>query len=155
MKPTKYLDDYRQMVRDDFTHFDTIPTRWGDADAYGHVNNVVYASYYETARVSYFADLLDMEFVGNSTRGLILADLKLAYLQQLNHPAEMEIGSRISRMGNTSLDMDAAIFVKGEQEPVSCCRAVLVWFDYVANRAQAIPKDARETVMVYERVKPV
>lgn len=152
---TKYLDDYRQMERADFVHFHAMPTRWGDADAFGHINNVLYARYFETARVDYFAELLDLQFVNNSPRGLILADLKLAYIQQLNHPAEMEIGSRISRMGNTSLDMDAALFIKGSDQPVATCRGVMVWFDYTANKAQPIPEEAREKIVGFERWKPV
>lgn len=152
---SKYLEDYRQMERADFTHFSTMGTRWGDADAFGHINNILFARYFESARIQYFSDLLNLQFVNNTPSGMILADLKLAYLQQLHHPAELEVGSRVSRLGNTSMEMDAAIFIKGEDQPVNCSRAVLVWFDYVANKTQPIPDDARKKIVEFEQVKPI
>lgn len=151
---SKYLQDYRQMQRSDFRYFTDMSTRWGDADALGHINNTLYARYYESGRVAYCSEILQMDFVHQMPTGVILADIKIAYIQQLHHPAELEIGSRISRIGNSSLDLDAAIFIKSEDQPISTSRAVVVWFDYKTNHTQAVPTDIREKLMQYEVIPP-
>ena len=112
-KVSKFLDDYRQMQRSDFNHFLLENTRWGDSDMLGHINNVLYARYYESARTSYLREVLDVDFINLDKTGIILADMKIAYLSQLHHPAAMSIGARISRLGGSSLHLDAAVFVEG------------------------------------------
>lgn len=154
-KDGKFLDDYRQMERSDFTYFLKENTRWGDSDAMGHINNVLYARYYESARTSYFSELLDLKFVKKMPTGVILADMKIAYLQQLHHPAEMQIGARVSRLGGSSLHFDAAVFLQGSDQPISASRATLVWFDYAKNRSLKIPQDIRQTIIDYETLLPL
>ena len=151
---SKYLEDYRQMERSDFVHFIDIQVRWGDADVLGHINNTLYGRYYESSRLDYFEKLLDMQFTQELTSGVILADMKIAYLKQLHYPAEIEIGSRISRMGNSSLDFEAAVFIKGSDDVISTSRATLVWFDYKGNQNKSIPDENRKTIIDFERITP-
>ena len=151
---SKYLDDYRQMERSDFNHFLQENTRWGDTDMLGHINNVLYARYYESARTSYLREVLEIDFINNDRTGIILADMKISYLQQLHHPAAMRIGARISRLGGSSLQLDAAVFVENDK-PISTSRATLVWFDYASNRTLKIPQEVREIIGVYEKIKPL
>lgn len=152
---SKFLDDYRQMERADFSYFFTENTRWGDSDAMGHINNVLYARYYESARVAYLDELLDMQFANKVPTGVILADMKIAYLQQLHHPAIMQIGARVSRLGGSSMHLDAAVFVEGNEQPISTSRATLVWFDYAQNKTLKIPADIRQTIIAYETIVPL
>ena len=154
-KEPKFSDDYRQMERSDFSHFLIENTRWGDSDAMGHINNVLYARYYESARSSYFGQLLDMIFTNKMSEGIILADMKIAYLQQLHHPAEMTIGARVSQLGGSSLHFDAAIFVEGNNKPISTSRATLIWFDYANNSTLKIPQGIRQIIADYEVIAPV
>lgn len=154
-KESKFLDDYRQMERADFKYTLIENTRWGDSDAMGHINNVLYARYYESARTSYFSQLLDMTFASKMPVGVILADMKIAYLQQLHHPAEMTIGARISRLGGSSLHFDAAVFVEGNDKAISTSRATLVWFDYAKNQTLKIPQDIRQLIADFEIIIPV
>ena len=153
-KASKYIDDYRKMERDDFAYFFVENTRWGDLDAIGHINNVLYARYYESARTSYFGDLLDIKFVSKTPISLILADMKIAYLQQLHHPASMQIGARVSRIGGSSMQFDAAVFVEGNDHAISTSRASLVWFDYSQNQSVKIPQDVRENISEFEKIAP-
>ena len=152
---SKFLDDYRQMERADFTYFLTENTRWGDSDAMGHINNVLYARYYESARVAYLDELLELQFAGKVPSGVILADMKIAYLQQLHHPVTMQIGARVSRLGGSSMHLDAAVFVEGNDQPISTSRATLVWFDYAENKTIKIPQDVRQTIIDYETIAPL
>lgn len=152
---SKFLDDYRQMERTDFNYFFTEHTRWGDSDAMGHINNVLYARYYESARTAYFSQLFAMQFVNKMPTGVILADMKIAYLQQLHHPSAMQIGARVSRLGGSSLHFDAAVFTKGNEQPISTSRATLVWFDYAQDKSLAIPHDKRQIIIDYETIIPL
>jgi acyl-CoA thioester hydrolase len=151
---TKHLEDYRQMERSDFNYFFEMPTRWGDLDAFGHVNNTLYARYYESARLGYFESLMDMRFDPELSSGVIHADMKIAYIKQLHYPSDIDVGCRISRMGNSSLDLDAAIFLKGSDTLISTSRAILVWFDYKANVNKPIPEENRKMIIDYERITP-
>lgn len=151
---SKYLEDYRKMQRSDFNHFFGLSTRWGDQDAFGHINNALYSRYYESARIGYFEKTTQMSFDANSDEIAIMADLKIAFLQQLHYPAEIEIGSRISRMGNSSLVLDAAIFRKGDDTLISTSRATLVWFDLKANQKKPIPQKSRDMTIDFEKIPP-
>lgn len=151
---SKFLDDYRQMEPSDFSHFLQENTRWGDTDMLGHINNVLYARYYESARTSYLREVLDIDFINPDKTGVILADMKIAYLQQLHHPAVMHIGARISRLGGSSMHLDAAVFVEGNENPISTSRATLVWFDYANNKTIKIPDADRETISQFETILP-
>lgn len=151
---TKYLEDYRKMQRSDFNHFFDMPTRWGDADAFGHINNTLYARYYESARIGYFENAMNMEFHTESKEGVILADLKMAFLQQLHYPSDMEIGSRVSKIGNSSLILDAAIFVKGSDTLINTSRATLVLFNFSANEKKIIPQSLRDLISAFEKFTP-
>ncbi len=121
----------------------------------GHINNVLYARYYESARVAYIDELLDIQFVNKVPTGVILADMKIAYLQQLHHPTIMHIGARVSRLGSSSFHLDAAVFVDGNQQPISTSRATLVWFDYAQNQTLKIPQDVRQGIIDYETLEPL
>ena len=139
----------------DFSHFLAENTRWGDTDMLGHINNVLYARYYESARTSYLLEVLDMDFINPNKTGIILADMKIAYLQQLHHPASMKIGARVSRLGGSSFQLDAAVFIDDSETPISTSRATLVWFDYDKNQTLKIPQSVRETIVDFEVINPV
>ena len=103
-------------------------TRWRDLDAFGHVNNAVFATYVETARIELFNRWDISQHGGN--RSIIAASLKLDYLQQLSHPSTIQIDQNISRIGTTSFDIQSTIFLNKIDSPI--CTAVLtcVCFDY-------------------------
>lgn len=151
---SKYIEDYRQMEYSDFRYFFEMPTRWGDADALGHINNALFARYYESARLGYFSSLMDLEFSPKMTSSVILADLKIAYLKQLHYPSDLMVGCRVSRLGNSSLDFDSAVFLKESNELISTSRAILVWFDYVANTNKPVPDESRSKIIDYEKIPP-
>lgn len=120
-----------------------IPVQWGDMDAFGHVNNVVYIRWFETARI----DLLDT-FVSSVTMaaggiGPILASIHCDYRKQLHYPDDVLVGSRCGRLGRTSIDVEHAIYSVSQQQVVATGTSVLVIFDYDANRPVRIPDDLR------------
>jgi len=138
------------MLRSDFRHFTELSVRWGDADALGHINNVQYARYLESARVAYSHDVVDINFGKHQSQSMILADIQLSFLKQLHYPCLLEIGTRVSKMGNKSLEITAAIFRKGEPSPVLTSVGVMVWFDYAQNQTDKIPDDIRAKLVDFE-----
>ena len=92
----------------DFTFLYKLDTRWRDLDAFQHVNNAIYATYIESARVDLFKR---WGILGNNTgESIIMASLKIDYLAQLKHPTSMVIGQKITRIGKTSFDIESVIF---------------------------------------------
>ena len=148
-------DRIRQVSRDEFRFFIPMPTRWGDSDLNGHINNAMFVRYLESGRLDYYAEVFDKHFDQKLPPGFILASLRIDYLKQVNHPAELTIGTRVSSLGNSSFESDGAIFVANDQTPVVISRSVCVWFDYDDNCSERIPQAARDAVNNYERVKPL
>lgn len=140
------------MLRSDFRHFLQLPVRWGDMDAFGHVNNVQYMRYLESGRVAYIEDVLGVSL--NSNESIVLADIQCAFLQELHYPATVEVATRASRLGRSSFGLAFAIFRVGESKPVLTGQGVLVWFDFVQRRPIPLPEALRAAMLNYERTPP-
>ena len=148
-------ESVRQVSRDEFRFFIPMPTRWGDADQNGHINNAMFVRYLESGRLDYYAEILNKDFDQSPHPGFILASLQIDFLKQVNHPAELSIGTRVSRLGNSSFESDGAIFLAEDETPVVISRSVCVWFNYDKNCSERMPQAARDAVIKYERVKPL
>lgn len=120
----------------------------------GHINNVIYLRYIECGRLDYLSRVIGIRFEQPLEQGIILADIKLSYLRQVHHPANLEVATRVSRIGNTSLDLCAIIFDEDGIAVVKS-RAVCVWFDYAKNHKLSVPQTVRDSVSNYEVVKPL
>jgi acyl-CoA thioester hydrolase len=129
------LADYRTTT--------TLPVQWGDQDAFGHVNNVIYFRWFESARI----DLLDVfqsaVTMSGSGLGPILASIKCDYRRQLHFPDTVSIGSRITRVGRSSFDIGHAIVSHQQNQVVAEGSSVIVIYDYSAKRVTRIPDDLR------------
>jgi acyl-CoA thioester hydrolase len=77
----------------------------------------------------------------------------VTFLSQVHHPCALEVGSRISRLGNSSFDIESGVFAPGEDRPASIARATSVWFDYAENCSRPIPQAARETIQQFEGIE--
>jgi acyl-CoA thioester hydrolase len=137
-------------LRDEFKFFTPTPTRWGDCDMLGHVNNVQFVRYFESGRLDYFHRLLDMSAGADVHNSLIIADIHVTFLRQINHPCALEVGSRVSRIGNSSFDFEAAIFAPGEDQAYANAKAACVWFNYRDNHSMPIPPAEREIIKQFE-----
>jgi acyl-CoA thioester hydrolase len=118
-----------------------------DIDAAGHVNNAVYLTYLETARIRYLVDVLGAEFAYELA--LILARIAVDFRSPARFPETLEIGTRVTRMGTTSFDMEHEIR-GGDRRLVLEASSVLVAFDYQANAPMAVPDDWRARLDAYE-----
>ncbi len=138
------------MKREDFRHFFSDEVRWGDCDMLGHVNNATYLRYIESARIAYISDLMNLTLTSDSDTGWIFADLHCSFLGQLLYPCQMEIGSRITRFGNSSATIVAAVFEQGKQTPAFTSTAVIVWYHYKQQKSMRVPDSIRKAVGIYE-----
>ena len=123
-----------------------LPLLWGDEDAFGHVNNTVYLRWCETARVDYLNRIRLWPATPPSGIGPILAHLACDYERPLNYPDTVEVGARITQIGNTSLHMEHCIFSRHHHAVAARIRSILVTFDYAANRPVPVPDSIRDAI---------
>lgn len=123
----------------EFHHETQIPVRWGDMDAYGHVNNTIFFRYLESARFKYVEDLI-LPVLGGSIPVIVLADIQCKFEAQIHYPALLTVKTRCSRLGNSSFDVAAEIWNGGRRAAVS--KAVMVWMDSQSFKPTQIPEEA-------------
>jgi acyl-CoA thioester hydrolase len=126
--------------------------RWGDMDAIGHVNNVEYFRYGESGRIAYFDRLEAEDPTFWKEHGIILASMHCDFLAQVKYPAELEVCTRVARLGGSSLDIAQAIYQ--QDRLVATLKAVMVWFDYKAQKTLRIPEHVRAWIRAREAVPP-
>lgn len=136
----------------DFSHVLKIPTRWGDMDMLGHVNNVKFFVYDESTRIAYFEDLMKNDPTFWKEQGMILANIGCDFIAQLHHPAEISFGIRIAKLGRSSMQTLGAAF--NGDKLVAVTRGTIVWFDYRNQRSMAIPESVRQMIRSREILKP-
>ncbi|WP_298483256.1 thioesterase family protein [uncultured Chloroflexus sp.] len=120
-----------------------IEVRFRDLDALGHVNNAVYATYLESARIAYYQRLVS----GSLDRlGIILAELTIRYKAPAHFGDELLVGVRVSRIGGKSFTMDYAIARLGDGALIATAQSVLVAYDYAAGRSVPVSDEFRTRV---------
>ena len=115
----------------DYPHHYELKTRWRDIDSFGHVNNAVFLTYIEDARILFFRRWKITEM----KKSLIVASIKIDYLQQIDHPSDLVVGQKISRIGNSSFDIQSSLFIKGQPKPAARSVVIRVCFDYEQNKS--------------------
>ena len=134
----------RQSTRScaDFPHFIAIPTRWMDNDVYGHVNNVTYYSYFDTAVNEHLICFGGLDFANASAVGLV-AETRCTFRKALSFPDTIDAGLAVTKLGKSSVVYEIALFRQGDAEPAALGRFVHVWVDRVSQRPVPIPARIR------------
>lgn len=132
-----------------FKHRSVIPVRWSDLDEMGHVNNALYFTYLEEARITYFHDVLNWDW---RKLGMILAHAETSFIKPLHFGERLEILTRCSRLGTKSFDLEYELLqVKdGKEELIAKAKTVIVMFDYREKRSVEIPAETRRTLQEFE-----
>ena len=136
--------DMMNLQRSDFDFWSSMKTRWRDMDALGHLNHAIYLEYMETARVDVYIQLGFSGVRKDMDESTILGSMDIHYLSQVKHPASLDVGHRICRVGSKSFDFLAAIFKKNEEKPVCSALFKMVAFNYDLNKAIPVPDLIRE-----------
>lgn len=131
--------------RDDYAVFYPITTRWMDNDIYGHVNNVTYYSYFDSAANRYLIeegglDIHTAEIVG------VVVESKCQYHSSVAYPQALEAGLRVDRLGNRSVTYGIGIFAEGAEQAVANGHFVHVFVERATNTAVPIPSRLRSAL---------
>jgi acyl-CoA thioester hydrolase len=114
-----------------------IVTRWMDNDAYGHVNNVIYYSWFDTAVNSVLVNAGLLDIAVGPTIGLVV-ESGCRYLRPLAFPEPVEVGVRIGHIGRTSIRWELAVFGAGVAEPAATGFFVHVYVDRATRRPEPL-----------------
>jgi acyl-CoA thioester hydrolase len=99
--------------RADYPRFLAIPTRWLDNDAYGHVNNVIYYSYFDTAVNEHLIAEGGLDIRNSPQIGLVV-ETRCLFHRPLTFPQIIDAGLRVTRLGTSSVTYDIGLFERGE-----------------------------------------
>lgn len=135
-----------ETVEDDVSFPYTLPitVAFRDLDALGHVNNAVYLTYFEHARVGYGLQLIGSRLLHDLA--FIVAEATVTYLRPAFFADELEVGARISEIGTKSFVMEYALHRRSDGELLARGRTVQVWFNYQTGRSEPVPSNFREAV---------
>jgi len=135
----------RLPVRSDFTVARFIQTRWEDNDHYGHINNAVYYSYFDTAVNGWL-----IEATGTDVRELpeigVVASTRCRFLRSMSFPDPIEVGVGVGRVGTSSITYRLAVFVVGDPAPRAVGEFVHVYVDSEGRHPVPIPNVIRAAV---------
>ena len=134
----------------DFRFFHPITVRYGDLDPQGHVNNAGFITYLEHARVSYIRELGLWDGKDFMKIGFILARIELDYKAPILMTDAVEVGVRISHLGNKSLDMKYLIREPDSGKVFGEGKTVQVAYDYQGRKTIPLPDKWRNVVQEFE-----
>jgi acyl-CoA thioester hydrolase len=133
--------------RSDYRHFQSITTRWHDNDIYGHVNNVTYYSFFDSTVNTYLIEHGGLDIHGGSVVGFVVSS-SCDYFASIAYPDLIEVGLRVAKLGNSSVQYELAVFKAGESEACAAGRFVHVFVDRASNRPMSIPEGLRTALQV-------
>ncbi|MEM7774161.1 MAG: thioesterase family protein [Pseudomonadota bacterium] len=129
-------------ARAEYIHFHTIPTRWMDNDVYGHVNNVVYYSYFDTAINRYLIDFGGLDFRTGSVVG-IAVETGCRFHRSFAYPDTIEADVAVGHLGTSSVRYEVGLFAPGEDAARADGSFVHVFVDRESMRPTAIEPKMR------------
>ena len=132
-------------VRADYRVFYPISTRWSDNDIYGHVNNVTYYSYFDTAANRYLIEEGGLDITDGSIVGYVV-NSGCQYHSPVTYPEAIEAGVRVDRLGNSSVQYGIAIFRSGEEQAAAHGHFVHVFVNRAADKSVPIPDNLRQAL---------
>lgn len=119
--------------RIEFRSFKRIPTRWADNDLYGHVNNVVYYTWFDTAINSLLIEEGVLDIQHGSTVGFVV-ETHCNYIAPVSYPQTVDIGIRVGRIGTSSVRYELAVFPENEDRACAQGHFVHVYVDRTSQR---------------------
>jgi acyl-CoA thioester hydrolase len=134
-----------------YPHFVIVATRWMDNDVYGHVNNVVYYSYFDTVINRYLIAEGGLDIASGPVIGVV-AESRCRYRRPVAFPSDLEAGLRVGKLGRSSVRYEIGIFVAGEDLAAAEGWFVHVFVDRATRRPAALPEPLRAALARIVRV---
>lgn len=126
------------------------PVAWGEMDAMGHVNNVIYFRYFESAHVVYFDRIKMWEFKKETGIGLILASTQCRFRTPLVYPDVVLIGARASDIGEDGFTMKYIVVSQRLSKIAAEGEGLLLNYDYRNNRKVPMPAEFKRSILDFE-----
>jgi len=120
-----------------------IPVAWGEMDSFGHVNNIYYLRYFETARIRFFEEIGLLQYLKERGIGPILAETSCRFRRPVFYPDTLTVGARIKSIGKTSFIMEFSVMSDASGLAASG-EARMVIYDYKASKKTDIPDHIKE-----------
>ena len=124
--------------RSAYKTFRTIGTRWMDNDAYGHVNNVVYYSWFDTVVNAHLIEHGALDIHQGETIGLVI-ETHCNYFSGIAFPQTVEAGLRVAHMGSSSVRYEVGLFAQGEPLTAAKGHFIHVYVDRATRRPTGLP----------------
>ncbi|RZI66593.1 MAG: acyl-CoA thioesterase [Variovorax sp.] len=131
--------------RSAYRAFRTIPTRWADNDMYGHVNNVVYYGWFDTAVNALLIDRGVLDIHSGTTIGFVV-ETHCNYFAPVAFPQTVDIGVRVAHAGTSSVRYDIGVFAEGALEAAAQGHFVHVYVDRDTRRPVPLPAALRRLI---------
>jgi acyl-CoA thioester hydrolase len=128
-----------------YHYFRRVPTRWMDNDVYGHVNNVVFYSYFDTVVNAFLVHEGGLDVESGSIIGLCV-ESQCRYHAPVSFPDVLDAGLRVAKIGRSSVRYEVGIFRAGEDTAAAQGHFVHVFVDRVTRRPVDLPEQIREAL---------
>lgn len=133
------------LPRSAYRVFRPIGTRWGDNDIYGHVNNVVYYSWFDTAVNAHLIEQGALDIHGGEVIGLVI-ETQCNYFAPLAFPQTVWAGLRVAHLGSSSVRYEVGLFADGEDLAAACGHFVHVYVNRTTRRPVPLPAPLKNTL---------
>lgn len=130
-------------TRSDFVAFEEIHSRWMDNDAYGHINNVVYYSFFDTAVNRYLIERNVLNVLKSEAIGFVI-ETQCKYFSPIAYPDLIHVGLKVVHLGNSSVKYELAIFKNNDDIASAAGNFVHVYVNRNTNKPTPIPQNVRE-----------
>jgi acyl-CoA thioester hydrolase len=132
-------------TRDRYAHLTVIDTRWMDNEAYGHVNNVIYYSFFDTAVNRWLIERGVLDIGTSGVIGLVV-ETGCRYFRPLTFPDRVTAGLRVAHIGTSSVRYEIGLFRNDDEDAAAAGHFVHVYTDRVTRRPTAIPGAVRQAL---------
>jgi acyl-CoA thioester hydrolase len=144
--PTPVPVNNRQpWLKKDFTFFETITLRWADNDAYGHINNAHYYSFFDTAVDGFLLTNDLRQYISGDLQTLVVAS-ECRYHSQVSAPGLIQVGVRVGKMGNSSVTYEVAVFTMDSDLAAAQGLFVHVCVNKETQHPAALPQSFRDAI---------
>lgn len=134
-------------TRDDYRHFMAITTRWMDNDVYGHINNVQYYSYFDTAVNRYLIEQGVLDIHEGEIIGLVV-ETHCNFFSSAAFPDDIEAGIRVAHLGRSSVRYEVGLFLENSATAIAQGHFVHVYVDRASQKPVEIPPALRSALAV-------
>lgn len=122
-----------------FYHWTEIQVRFRDLDPLNHVNNALFNTYFEEARIQFLGEVGQMQSEFSSGKTFVLVKSSIEYLKQIKFPSTVLVGTGIAKIGNSSIEALQGIYDKQTKDLLAMGETTGVWFDITKQRPTKLP----------------